>query len=931
MPGEREARADALLSAALDLPEEERARYLERECAGDQELLELVRELLADAESSDDFLEPGKLQRGELWGDASIQIGRLPPGTPVGAWSLLRELGGGGMGVVYLAERTSGEFHQKAAVKLIRAGIDTEETIRRFQQERQILASLDHPSIARLLDGGVTSEGRPFLAMEYVEGQPIDEWCNRQRLTVADRLRLFVEVGHAVEFAHRHLVVHRDLKPSNILVTDGGKVKLLDFGIAKLLDPAATPHAAPATRTAVRVMTPQYAAPEQVAGAPATTATDVYQLGLLLYELLTGRRAQEFRDMTPSEIQEVVCERIPARPSTAVTGEGADETHGAAPDRVRRLLRGDLDNIVMKALRKEVESRYASVSDLVDDIERHLAGLPVNARPATFRYLAGRFVRRNRVAVVAGSLVVISVLAGLVSSLWLARVASLERDRARREAATARRVSEFLIDTFQLADPGEARGTTVTAVELLDSGTRRIEALAGEPEIQATMKDVMGRVYLSLGLYDPAGRLLGDALELRRTLYPDPSEPVAESLDHVGRALHEQGSYDEAEQQLQRSLEMRRELFGPSHPQVAESLRGLALVQQFRRNLDQAQALYDEALAILQEVYGPRHPEVALVLKDLGSLELQRGEYERASELLRRALEIQREEIGGDHPAIADTLNALAMSLHNQDDFQEAERLYRESLEMRERILGPQHPHTASVRGNLAALFYQQREFEKAEPIFRETLELQRVSLGDDHPSVALSMTNLAVLLSALGRLEEAEPLYRGALAIRLRAYGEGHFSVATSRYYLGRLLWQRGQVEEAESLMRAAMRNLPEKGPNRASLLVDLGEMLLDERRMDEAGRTLDDAVELATEVHGADYWRTAAARSARGAWYLARGDDARAREDLEGAWTVLRERPEDDPRRRATLERLAALHDAMGEPEQATRYRELLRASRP
>ncbi len=930
MPDDRTIRADALLTAALDLAPGERAAFLQRECGQDATLHRLVLSLLEDAERPDGFLTPGAPLAGELWKEARESLeeaGKLPPGTSVGAWRILGEIGAGGMAVVYLAERVSGDFDQRAALKLIKTGVDTEETLRRFRQERQILASLDHPNISRVLDGGVSAEGRPFFAMEHIEGLPIDRWCDERQVPVDERLRLFVEVGHAVEFAHQHLVVHRDLKPSNILVTDRGQVKLLDFGIAKLLDPAAVSHAAPPTRTSVRVMTPQYASPEQFRGDVTTTASDVYQLGLLLYQLLTGRRAQALDGVSAAQFEQVVCERLPGRPSTVVAAPAAG-THGASLDRLRRRLRGDLDNIVMKALRKEPERRYASAADLVDDVQRHLDGRPVKARPSTLGYRTTRFMRRNALATSIGSLLLVSILGGLVISLRFARVAAVERDRARQEAATARRVSDFLIDTFELADPGEARGKAVTAVEILDSGARRIDTLPGEPEIQATMKDVIGRVYLSLGLYDPAARLLSEALETRRSLFPSPSEAEAESLDHLGRALHEKGAYDDAEDHFRRALEMRRAVLGPSSVQVADSLRNIAVLLHFRGKLDEAVALYREALEIRRKAQGPRDPDVARLIRDLGMVDMQRADYPKAVAAFEETLAIQRQEWNGDHPEIAQTLHALGMAWHNKPDEAKAEDYYRRALDMRVRVLGPDHTDTASTRGNLGALLYTQRLYDKAEPIFRETLEVQRRRLGSDHPVVATSMTNLAVLLSTRGDWAASEPFYREALAIRIHSYGEEHPSVAISRYYLARLLAQRRQEKEAEALMRTAFPRMAEKDPNRAALCVELGELLMGQGRLAEAGTLLQQGLDLSASLHGADHWRTAAARSARGGWRLARKEYDQAGDDLSQAWSVLSKQPADDPRRKKNLERLAVMEDARGNPAEAAKHRAQLAA---
>jgi serine/threonine-protein kinase len=573
MDAERRARADAVFTEALDLEASAREACVRERCGEDHELADLVLRLLADAESDDDaFLSPGRLLEGPLWqrASAALESGGIGPGSSVGAWTVVRELGAGGMATVYLVRRREAEFSQQAALKLIKRGIDTDEVAHRFRQERQILASLDHPNVARLLDGGVSEDGRPYFVMEYVDGPPVDRWCEEQRATIEKRLALFLDVARAVEQAHRRLVVHRDLKPGNVLVDPRGDVKLLDFGIAKLLDPLAAAEA-PATRTAVRVMTPEYASPEQVRGEPVTTASDVYQLGLLLYELLTRRRAHQVEGGSLTDIERVVCRQIPVPPG-AIVGK----------------LRGDLDTIVMKALAKEPDARYASVTALIEDVTRHLEGLPVKARRPTVAYRVHRFVRRHALAVAAAAVVLVSLVAGLSATLWQARVAARERDNARREAATAGRVSEFLIETFEIADPGEARGNTVTAREVLDSGTRRIGLLDDEPEIQSTMKDVMGRVYQSLGLYDPAHTLLTESLTMRRAASSTPDPRVADSLDHVGMLWIAKGKYDEAEKSLHEGLAMRRALFGESHGSVADSLQHLAQLEHLRDHLEEA-------------------------------------------------------------------------------------------------------------------------------------------------------------------------------------------------------------------------------------------------------------------------------------------------------------------------------------------------------
>jgi serine/threonine-protein kinase len=945
MPRSLQERADALLAQALERPRAEREAFLRAACAGDAGLLALVRDLLEAGERDDGFLTPGGPWRGPL--GRALSEGLLDPpaaeGERVGAYRIVRPLGRGGMAAVYLAERADRLYEQRVALKVLAAGAGLAEVSGRFEQERQILASLDHPNIARLLDGGFTEQGRPFLAMEYVDGRPIDAWCDARRLTIDERLWLFLHVCRAVEHAHRSLVVHRDLKPSNIFVSDDGRVKLLDFGIAKILDPAAFSHRAPPTRTAVRVMTPEYASPEQVRGEPITTASDVYQLGLLLYELLTGRRAHGVRGAaSAAEVERAVSEIEPRRPSAQVGGPeqpAAGPDPGPAPDRpatpevlsrarrttperLRRRLAGDLDNIVLMALRKEPARRYASAAALAEDVERHLRGLPVAARRPTLGYRARKFARRHRAGVVAGSLAVLSLLAGFAATAWQARVAARERDRARAEAETARQVSEFLIGTFRLLDPEEARGRSVTALELLESGASRIDdELRGQPEVQARMKDVMGRVYLSLGLYDQAHALLSAALGMRREIHAGPHPDVAASLDNLGQVLQAMGRYHEAEERYRAGLEMRRALSGGANAEVAASLRNVAVIRQYRGAPGEAKAGFEQVLAMRRAVHGQAHPDVAQSLRDLAQAQQALGEYAGAAALLEEALAMQRGLLPAGDPGVADTLNALGMARHNLGDLDEAERLHREALDLRRRIYGPDHPDSVQSLQNLGAALYDRQDYEAAEAIAREVLGLYRRRLGDGHPRVATSMTNLAVILMTRGDLAAAEPLYREALQIRRGAYGDRHRAVGDSANYLGRLLFLQGRLAEAERSLREALAIYrggarPDGDPILVSLQIDLGQVLVEAGRLEEAGPLVEEGLARSIEIHGDGHWRTADARSARGAWHLARGDLAAAEADLARAWEVLRDRPAGDARRRKAADRLAALQAALGRP---------------
>ena len=627
---------------------------------------------------------------GSLWVElvSELESGPSEPaGTRVGPWRLLDEIGRGGMGTVFLAERADGEFEQRAALKLLRPAIATDEALRRFEQERQILAGLTHPGIARLLDGGRTADGHPYLAMELVDGLPIDRYCRERQLTVRDRLAVFLQVCHAVDHAHRHMVVHRDLKPSNIIVSSQGEVKLLDFGIAKLLQTDLAPGTPAMTRTVARMLTPEYASPEQIQGRAITVASDVYQLGLLLFELLTDRRAQPLGDASPIEIERLVCDTLMARPSAVV-----DEARRA------RLLRGDLDSIVQQAVRKAPEGRYASVERLIDDVERHLSGKPVVARGDTLAYRAGRFVRRHRLSVAAAAAAVVLLVAWAATATLQARTIARERDRARAEATKAEQVKGLVMRLFENADPGAARGETLSARELLDRGWASIEAeLADQPAVQAELLTTVGEIYRELGAYDRAEQLLDRAIEAGRTA-------------------------------------------GDGEPLLAAALRGNGRLQRERGDFAAAETLLTDALARQRRHFGPEHREVANTLGDLGLTLYSRGDFAKATPYFREALDMRRKLLGEDHLDVAEGLDKLGMALGNLGDYKSAEPLLRKSLELRRRLLPPNHPLLATSLSDLAVIVQSLGNASAAEALYRESLavmiKVQRrassVRRGDD-------------------------------------------------------------------------------------------------------------------------------------------------------------------------------------------------------
>jgi eukaryotic-like serine/threonine-protein kinase len=773
--GERWSRAKDLFDRALDKEPGERGAFLAAACEGDDDLRAEVESLLAAHEDAEGFLATGQpgglLERGE--GDAA-RVGRAGP------YWLLGLIGRGGMGDVYRAVRDDDHFKKVVAVKLVRPDVMSDVVLGRFRAERQILAGLEHPGIARLLDGGATEDGRPFLVMEYVEGTRIDAYVASRGLDTRTRLELFRAVCAAVQYAHQNLVVHRDLKPANILVSPEGTPKLLDFGVAKLLDPAL---AGEATATLFAPLTPAYASPEQVRGEIITTSSDVYSLGVVLYELLTGRRPHVLTESGPLALQQAICEQEPARPSLTA-----------------RSLPADVDDIVLKALRKEPAHRYATAEALSEDVRRHLEGLPVLARKGTVGYRTSKFVRRNRAAVFLGAAVLALVVGFAVTMAVQARRLAQERDKAQR-------VTAFLLDVFRLSDRGQTRGTAVTARELLDRGTARIRGeLQEQPEVRGTLLDTMGRAYAGLGLYDQAAPLLREALATRRQALGPEHADVLATLNALGNLEYDQGDYPRAEDTLREALALKRKTHGAEHPEVARALNSLGSVRLRRGDLAGAQALYSESLEMRRRLLGPDHPDVARSLHNLALVAHDLGDLAQAEALHRESLAVKRRIHGEAHPDVARSLTNLATVLYSRGDFTGAVSLLRDGLERQRKLLGPDHPDVGRSLNNLANVLLERGDYAEAEPLYRESVAIGRKALGGDHAELAISLDNLGVVLTRRGDPGAAVPLHREALAMRRKHLPQEHPHVANNLGNLADALYALGDDAAAESLHREAM-----------------------------------------------------------------------------------------------------------------------------
>jgi serine/threonine-protein kinase len=851
---------DAVLDELLELSGNEREARLSELAKADPGLHRAATEMLAAGADGDSFLEGGaQALAGEQLEDLVSQARRRDVSTGkearLGPYRLLERLGAGGMGEVWLAERDDDVMRQKVAIKILKPLAGSEGT-QRFRSERQILAALRHDGIAKVLDAGAEPGSSPYLVLEYVEGSEITEYCRDRDLDLEARLDLFLGVCDAVGYAHQRFIVHRDLKPSNVLVTHSGRVKLVDFGIAKLLDPGAIALSeAPLTRTGLFLMTPDYAAPEQILGRTITTATDVYGLGVLLYELLTGERPFDLGGRTASEIERIVCHTEAERPSAGGRGDARARFSAGS---WRKRLRGDLDTIILKAMRKEPEERYATVQDLGDDIRRFTEGRPVAARPASLGYRAGKFVRRHRLVVAASTLVVTASIAGLAGTLWQARQAELQK--ARFDST-----GEFLFTLFEQVDPDLHPGAQLTAVGLLDIGSAQLEKFAAGPEARVDLLRVLGVLYSKLGDRERGEALLRQAVvEARETLAPE-NETIGQALDSLGKLLAERGKLAESELTLRESIAAfvvagetgnwplgagrdlalthllqgrwrdaetaLKENVADHEPFLASDPRNLthrslaaalALLGELRTDLGQWEAAresLERSAAIARERLGEKHPGLAQGLERLGDLQARLGDLPGSESHYREALAVGREAYPAGHHTVARILSRLAAVRARQGDGTSAQRYYREALQLWEGLPEGTHSERADRTGASAELQQLQGAPDLARSTQRTALEARRLAHGlADHWRVAEDHHRLGLIELSAGRYDEAGVELERAFKMRRDLFGEVHSSVGDSLTALGRLRRRQGRPDEAAQLFERALSiqaaALPDKHP---------------------------------------------------------------------------------------------------------------------
>lgn len=852
-------RIQQIFEEASELPPAQREEWLKDACGDDQTLYLQVESLLTTVGQESGFLE-------KQIASYATRVATAPP-EHIGPYRIVSEIGHGGMGAVYLAQRADQQYERQVAIKVIRSfGAPQAELLRRFRVERQILANLQHPNIAQMLDGDVTDDGIPYLVMEYVNGVRIDEYCDRQALSVRQRIALFQGVCAAVEHAHRNLVVHRDIKPGNILVTEDGTPKLLDFGIAKLLQSEGSDSMAftALTAPAERPRTPEYASPEQINGGAITTSTDVYALGIVLYELLTGHHPfADFRSQVRA-LEQATCETEPRRPSDAGSARTSQ-------------LKGDLDSIVLKAIRKEPEQRYASVEQLSEDLGRYLDGFPVVARRGTRRYRAGKFIRRHRFGVAAATTFVVMLMTlGTALSLLSFRLArektrsNLESLKARQAQQTAEAVNHFLQEDVLAqasashqagAGPNAKADPNLTVRTALDRAASSIEGkFTGEPLVEAGIRRTIGQAYSNLGLLPQAIQEWERATYL---LQHNSGMENAETLD-IMRALGDlymrTGRYPEAQQMYVEVLQMDRRVLGQQHPVTIGAMYSLGVLYTREGNFPQAESLLTEALQSALQVSGEMDSDSVGLMRDLASLYSDEGKYELAEPLFQRALKIEHRMFGPDYNDIIITKLDLGRLYLREGRFPEAEQIGNEALDSARRTLGNSNSSTAVVMSLVGDAYLDEGKYSRAQDLLDNSLALYRHLFGDENPNTLTALSDMAAVYEARGRYAEAEQLYSRTLEIRRRVSGDVHPSTLRLTGSLAALYEREGKYKEAETLFvvtsKAASNVLGRSHPETLSQLTALGRVQLREGRYDEAEATLRSACD-AYRAAGADTWQ--------------------------------------------------------------------------
>lgn len=750
-----------LFGQLIGMPKEEHEKFLDEHCKDNPELRKELVSLLKSFQSSEDFLEVPTIAIEPM-----EEIHNPLVGKHIGPYLIESEIGVGGMGIVYSGKRDDDEFEQEVAIKIIKHGFTSEYFLKRFQRERQTLANLKHPNIARLLDGGRSSEGLPYLVMEYIDGIPLTEYCKEKILSVDEKLKLFNLVCSAVQYAHRNLVVHRDIKPGNILVDKEGSPKLLDFGIAKLLDEDLDDTEDNLTQTGFAPLTPEYASPEQINGDKITTVSDVYSLGVILYQILTGEQPYKRKSGPVSVLNKSISEGKIIPPSEKVkTAETSLLKENN--DRLSGKLKGDLDNIVLKAMHKDPEQRYSSVQELIDDINKYLKGLPISARGDTISYRVSKFIQRHKAGVAVFIIINLLAFAGIAAIIYQAKVAGRERDNATTELKKFEEVNNFMLDMLSSPDPG-VDGKDVKVYDLLEKASSDVDVkLKNYPKVKAAIKQTLGSTYIGIG------------------------------------------EYHKAEKLLLQSLESTKKLFGFKSAETAKGYHQLGLCYDWLGDIKLADSCYRTGIKIYEEVSGEKPLKgLADNLNDYGSfITSETTLYDSATAIFKRALDIYALNNMAEGHKAAITINNLAVNLHHQNKVDEAEKYYLQAQKILTNLYGINRPEIASIYNNLAFIYLDNKKFDASEKAFKKAYKIKVALLGDKHPSIGLALINLGMLYFVEQDYTKAEVPLLKAIDFFHRINALKDPMLAYGYYWLGRVYLESGQLDKAEITLRNSLR----------------------------------------------------------------------------------------------------------------------------
>lgn len=795
----------------------------------EKKFVEEVESLLEAYEENDDFLEIESESR--IF--AEDDTGPHPLiGQHIGPYLIEEELGIGGMGIVFSGKRDDKEFEQKVAIKILKQGLSSEYLLKRFQNERQTLANLQHPNIAKLFDGGKTSEGLPYLIMEYIDGTPITEYCNENNLSVDQRLKLFTTVCQAVQYAHQNLVIHRDIKPGNILVNKDGRPKLLDFGVAKLLDEDLESTHDGLTKTGMWHLTPEYASPEQIKGQGITTASDVYSLGVLLYQLLSGSAPYKIYNASPLAISKILDEGKITKPSEIAqrnTSESNDDLD-IQLSKNYKVLKGDLDNIVLKAMHKDPDQRYSSVSEFADDIERYLKGLPVIARPDTISYRFSKLVQRHKIGAVLFVLFNIIILTSIGAIIYQGRIAAEERDKAEIENQKYEKVNDFLKGLLSSVDPSEI-GRDVKVYDILDKAAEDVDnELKDQPEVEASIRSTLGNTYVNLGEYDKGKPFLDSAYNINLKLYGLKSKETAESIHDLANYYDWIGEYKMADSLYGKSIEIFREVLEKPTKIFGDALNNHAIVKMNFYQNDEAEKLYLEAIEVSKKVEGEKTRNLAVMMNNLAISYMDVGKLDESELYYKKSLAIILEILGGNRPEAGSSYNNIARLYMIKKQFDSAEVYLKKSYELKYNLKGKDHPDVGLALNNFGVLEFHRKNYEESENYFLDAVKQYRKTYAEDHPLIATSYNWLGRIYTNTEEYGLAEKYLRKSLAIRVEKMPEDNWEIYSTEGELGISLVKLNKLNEAEKLLTKSyeyyIENLPDDKKSIQNFLTALIEL---------------------------------------------------------------------------------------------------------